>query len=160
MQWAWCFDPVTIARMLFSSAPIRLTTSNRATMGPVTTATPRATTMGPASGSPASTPDLLQVCAVGPDWVDGPSQRGRRWCGWHDAGQGVQGPAVHGRGDPVGRALVSDVPDQLSRSRADAAGPWRRGGPHDHLPLDPGLCARAGEADPAAPTPEQRLVAG
>src|SRR3954465_7177581 len=33
----------------------------------------------------------------------------------------VQRPAVHGRGDPVGRALVPDVPDQLPRSRADAA---------------------------------------
>src|SRR3954447_21714310 len=72
----------------------------------------------------------------------------------------VQGPAVHGRGDPVGGPMVSDVPDQLSRSRADAPGPWRRGGPHDHLPLDPGLCARAGEADPAALAPEQWLVAG
>src|SRR3954462_11359756 len=103
---------------------------------------------------------LLQICAAGPDWVDGPSQRGRRWCGWHDAGQRVQGPAVHGRGDPVGRALVSDVPDQLPRSRTDAAGPRGRGRPHDPFPLDPGLCAGAGEADPAAPTPEQRLVAG
>src|SRR3954470_18569648 len=89
---------------------------------------------------------LLQICAAGPDWVDGPSQRGRRWCGWHDAGQRVQGPAVHGRGDPVGRALVSDVPDQLPRSRTDAAGPRGHGGPpHDHLPLDPGLCPEAGE---------------
>src|SRR4051812_43979452 len=68
--------------------------------------------------------------------------------------------SVHGRGDPVGRALVSDVPDQLPRSRADAAGPWGGGRPHNPLPLDPGLCPGAGEADPAAPTPEQRLVAG
>jgi len=45
-------------------------------------------------------------------------------------------------------------------SRTDAAGPWGRGGPHNPLPLDPGLCAGAGEADPAAPAPEQRLVAG
>src|SRR3954466_6134949 len=46
----------------------------------------------------------------------------------------VQGLAVHRRGDLVGRALVPDVPDQLSRSRADAAGPRCRGGPHDPLP--------------------------
>src|SRR4051794_28950174 len=104
--------------------------------------------------------DLLQVCAAGQDWVDVPSRQG----GWrhedHGAGQGVQRPAVHGRGDPVGRALVSDVPDQLPRSRTDAAGPWGGGRPHNPLPLDPGLCPGAGEADPAAPTPEQRLVAG
>src|SRR3954452_3501622 len=104
--------------------------------------------------------DLLQDCAVGQDWVDVPSRQG----GWrhedHGAGQGVQRPAVHGRGDPVGRALVSDVPDQLLRSRTDAAGPWGGGRPHNPLPLDPSLCAGAGEADPAAPTPEQRLVAG
>src|SRR3954452_16525215 len=103
---------------------------------------------------------LLQICAAGPDWIDVPSRQGGWRRGWHDAQQGVQGPAVHGRGDPVGGPMVSDVPDQLSRSRADAPGPWRRGGPHDHLPLDPGLCARAGEADPAALAPEQRLVAG
>src|SRR4051812_47454099 len=94
--------------------------------------------------------DLLQVCAAGPDWVDASSQRGGWRRGWHAAGQSVQGPAVHGRGDPVGRALVPDVPDQLPRSRADAPGPWGRGRPHDPLPLDPGLCAGAGEADPAA----------
>ena len=40
------------------------------------------------------------------------------------------------------------------------AGPRRRGGPHDHLPLDPGLCRGVGEADPAAPADEQRLLAG
>src|SRR3954469_18088415 len=72
----------------------------------------------------------------------------------------LQGPAVHGRGDPVGRALVLDVPDQLPRSRTDAAGSWGGGGPHDHLPLDPSLCARAGEADPAAPACVQWLLAG
>src|SRR3954466_3463185 len=32
--------------------------------------------------------------------------------------------------------------------------------PMGSVPLDPGLCAGAGEADPAAPAPEQRLVAG
>src|SRR5829696_4982638 len=77
----------------------------------------------------------------------------------HDSGQGLQGPAVHGRGDLVGRALVPDVPDQLSRSRADAAGPWRRGRPHDPLSLDPGLCAGAGEADPTPSACVQWLVA-
>src|SRR3954449_12736501 len=71
-----------------------------------------------------------------------------------------EGPAVHGRGDPVGRALVPDVPDQLPRSRTDAARPWGRGGPHDPLPLDPSLCAGAGEADPAPSACVQRLVAG
>ena len=38
------------------------------------------------------------------------------------AGSGVQGSAVRGRGDPLGGTLVSDVPDQLPRSRAHAAG--------------------------------------
>ena len=33
-------------------------------------------------------------------------------------------------------------------------------GPHDHFPLDPSLCGRAGEADPAASAADQRLVAG
>jgi hypothetical protein len=60
----------------------------------------------------------------------------------------------------VGRALVSDVPDQLPRSRADAAGPWGHGRPHNPLPLDPSLCAGAGEADPTAPADVQWLVAG
>src|SRR3954462_6541313 len=103
---------------------------------------------------------MTPVYAAGPDWIDGPSQPGRRWCGWHDAGQRLQGSAVHGRGDPVGRALVSDVPDQLSRSRTDAAGPRCRGGPPDPLPLDPGLCPEAGEADPTPSAGVQRLVAG
>src|SRR3954447_9439561 len=80
--------------------------------------------------------------------------------GWHDAGQRVQGSAVHGRGDPVGRALVSDVPDQLPRSRTDAAGPRCRGGPHNPVPLDPSLCPEAGEADPTPSAGVQRLVAG
>jgi CRISPR-associated Cas5-like protein len=35
--------------------------------------------------------------------------------------------------------MVSDVPDQLSRSRVDAAGPWGGGGPHQHLSPDPSL---------------------
>src|SRR4051794_40773852 len=56
--------------------------------------------------------------------------------------------------------LVSDVPDQLPRSRADAAGPWGHGRPHNPLPLDPSLCAGAGEADPTAPADVQWLVAG
>src|SRR5215213_2539129 len=68
-----------------------------------------------------------------------------------------EGPAVHGRGDPVGRALVPDVPDQLPRSRADAAGPWGGGGPHNPFSLDPGLCAGAGEADPTPSARVQRL---
>src|SRR5215217_1862053 len=33
-------------------------------------------------------------------------------------------------------------------------------GPHDHFPLDPSLCGRAGEADPAASAADQRLMAG
>src|SRR5215217_7052911 len=102
---------------------------------------------------------LLQICAAGPDWVDGPSRQGGWRRGWHEAGQRVQGPAVHGRGDPVGRALVSDVPDQLPRSRTDAAGPRGRGGPHNPVPLDPGLCAEAGEADPTPSADVQWLVA-
>src|ERR671929_1434640 len=56
--------------------------------------------------------------------------------------------------------MVSDVPDQLPRSRADATGPRCRRGPYDPLPLDPGLCARAGEADPATSAYVQWLVAG
>jgi hypothetical protein len=57
------------------------------------------------------------------------------------SGQVVQGAAVHQRGDPVGGAMVSDVPDQLPRSRADALGPRGRSGPHDDLPLDPRYAA-------------------
>jgi hypothetical protein len=34
------------------------------------------------------------------------------------------------------------------------------GRPHDDFPLDPGLCARAGEAHPAPSAADQRLVAG
>src|SRR4051794_39760555 len=66
------------------------------------------------------------------------------------AGPALQRPAVHGRGDPLGGAVVSDVPDQLSRSRAHAAGARCRGGSHDDLSLDPGLCGGTGEADPPA----------
>src|SRR4051812_16385474 len=54
--------------------------------------------------------DLLQVCEASPDWINVPSQRGRRRCGCYDSRQGVQRPAVHGRGDPVGRALYLMFP--------------------------------------------------
>src|SRR6185437_8175784 len=36
----------------------------------------------------------------------------------------------------------------------------RRGGPYDHLPLDPGVCRGVGETDPSAPADEQRILAG
>src|SRR3954470_12025258 len=115
---------------------------------------------GSASGIEATKTDLLQVCEADQDWVDASSQRGGWRCGCYEAGQGVQRPAVHGRGDPVGCALVPDVPDQLPRSRTDAAGPWRRGGPHNPFSLDPGLCTGAGEADPTPSASLQWLVAG
>ncbi|CAA9221367.1 MAG: hypothetical protein AVDCRST_MAG08-600, partial [uncultured Acetobacteraceae bacterium] len=51
----------------------------------------------------------------------------------------VQGAAVHRRGDPLGGPVVSHVPDQLPRPRADAHQPLRRGRPHHPFPLDPGL---------------------
>src|SRR5215210_3274209 len=76
-----------------------------------------------------------------------------------EAGRVLQGTAVHRRGDPLGRPLVPDVPDQLPRSRADAGRPRRWGRPHYDFPLNPGLCAGVGEADPAAPAGLQRLVA-
>ena len=58
----------------------------------------------------------------------------------------------------MGGPLVPDVLDQLSRPRADVRRLPRGRGPHHRRPLDPGLCA--GEADPAAPAAEQRLLAG
>jgi IS6 family transposase len=51
--------------------------------------------------------------------------------------------------------MVSDVPDQLPRSRAHAAGPRRGGGSHHHLPVDPSLCGRTLEAASPPPAHEQ-----
>jgi transposase-like protein len=42
--------------------------------------------------------------------------------------------------------MVSDVPHQLTRSQAHAAGPRRGGGSNHRLPVDPSLCDRTGEA--------------
>ncbi len=81
------------------------------------------------------------------DWVllqtPGAARVAVRWrdterVGKHDgcgSGQGVQRPALHGRGDPVGAAVVSGVPDQLPRPRLDAVGPRRRGRPLHPVPL-------------------------
>jgi hypothetical protein len=70
--------------------------------------------------------------------------------GWDRAWQGngsgrrlLQGASIRSGSDSVGRSLVSDVPGQLPRSRAHAHRPRYRGGPHDDLPLDPGLCRGA-----------------
>jgi glyoxylate carboligase len=60
--------------------------------------------------------------------------------GANGSGRRLQGAAIHRRGDPVGRSVVSDVSHQLPRSRTDAPRPRRRGRPHNDLPLDPGLC--------------------
>ena len=65
---------------------------------------------------------------------------------WQGNGSGrqlLQGASIHSGSDSVGRSLVSDVPGQLPRSRAHAHRPRCRGGPHDDLPLDPGLCRGA-----------------
>lgn len=56
--------------------------------------------------------------------------------------------------------MVSNVPPQLSRPRADAAGSRGGGGSHNDFPVDPGTCHRIGKANPAAFENEQRLVAG
>src|SRR6202140_4320770 len=55
--------------------------------------------------------------------------------GANGSGRRLQGAAIHRRGDPVGRSLVSDVSHQLPRSRTDAPRPRRRGRPHNDLPL-------------------------
>src|SRR4029077_9554700 len=61
---------------------------------------------------------------------------GRRQYG---SGELLQGAAVYSCGDPLGRAMVSDVPCQLPRSGAHAPRPRSRVRPHDDLPMDPGL---------------------
>jgi hypothetical protein len=50
--------------------------------------------------------------------------------GANGSGRRLQGAAIHRRGDPVGRSLVSVVSHQLPRSRTDAPRPRRRGRPH------------------------------
>src|SRR3954447_20276293 len=52
-------------------------------------------------------------------------------------------------GDPLSRALVPSVSDQLSRPRAEAGRPWGDGRSRHPLALGPTLRPRAGEA--AAP---------
>src|SRR4051812_42897104 len=78
----------------------------------------------------------------------------------HDRRPGVPRLPLSGRGHPVGGALVSAVPDQLPRPRADAGRSWGRGRPHDHVPPGPALRLRAREADAAAPAAVPRAVAG
>ena len=51
--------------------------------------------------------------------------------GANGSGRRLQGAAIHRRGDPVGRSLVSDVSHQLPRSRTDAPRSRRRGRPHN-----------------------------
>src|SRR4051794_21768023 len=68
-----------------------------------------------------------------------------------------RGLPLPGRGDPVGRALVPAVPDQLPRPQSHARQQGRRGGSHGHVPLGSALRPGAGETD--APPPAS-LVAG
>ena len=68
--------------------------------------------------------------------------RDRAWQGNGSGRQLLQGASIHSGSDSVGGCL-SDVPGQLPRSRAHAHRPRCRGGPHDDLPLDPGLCRGA-----------------
>src|SRR3954465_9603983 len=62
----------------------------------------------------------------------------------------VRRDRVPGRGDPLGRALVPAVSDQLPRPRTDADRQGRRGGSHDHVPPGPALRPGAGETDAPA----------
>ena len=87
-------------------------------------------------------------------------RHGKTAAGESSGGSELQGPAVHRRGDPLGSPLVPNVPDQLPRSRVHARRPRRHHRTHHDLPLNPGLCGRAGEADPSPPASEQWLVAG
>src|SRR5258708_19343426 len=51
----------------------------------------------------------------------------------------LQGAAIHRRGDPVGRSLVSDVSPQLPRSGTHPPPPRPPGPPPTTLPFDPTL---------------------
>src|SRR4051812_21598061 len=67
---------------------------------------------------------LLHLCA--PSLTGYSSEHGETAAGgFGKAGSGFQGSAVHGRGDPLGGPLVSDVPNQLPRPRTHAGRPRR-----------------------------------
>jgi len=67
---------------------------------------------------------LLHLCA--PSLTGYSSEHGETAAGgFGKAGSKFQGSAVHGRGDPLGGPVVSDVPDQLPRPRTHAGRPRR-----------------------------------